>query len=236
MTSSPERFAYRCLPLNIANAHGWLILNARPFRVRWNGSGRKEDLELEYLDQEQGGDPHSDPVSSHFGGGILTFQTGHLFRTPPNYNLWITGPTNYFKDGIQALSGVLESDWAPFGVTMNWRITRPNEWIRFAQGEPFCFFFPVPRGIIGAAEPELRDLSSDPELLEKHEQWTRSRTSFLKNVEKPGTKENQEKWQKTYFVGKSIDGSTPVDNHETKLTPKPFADLTNENSQPPQTT
>jgi hypothetical protein len=24
-------FAYRCLPLNIANAHGWLILNPVPF-------------------------------------------------------------------------------------------------------------------------------------------------------------------------------------------------------------
>ena len=23
MTDSPESFAYRCLPLNIANAHGW---------------------------------------------------------------------------------------------------------------------------------------------------------------------------------------------------------------------
>jgi hypothetical protein len=26
MDASPEAFAYRCLPLNIANAHGWGIL------------------------------------------------------------------------------------------------------------------------------------------------------------------------------------------------------------------
>ncbi|MDR3507935.1 MAG: DUF6065 family protein, partial [Caulobacteraceae bacterium] len=37
MDDTPESFAYRCLPLNIANAHGWEILNPCAFEAVWNG-------------------------------------------------------------------------------------------------------------------------------------------------------------------------------------------------------
>ena len=34
MTSTPESFAYRCLPLAIANAHGWEVLSPCGFSAR----------------------------------------------------------------------------------------------------------------------------------------------------------------------------------------------------------
>ena len=37
MDATPESFAYRCLPLNIANAHGWEILCPCGFEAVWNG-------------------------------------------------------------------------------------------------------------------------------------------------------------------------------------------------------
>jgi hypothetical protein len=37
MDRTNNGFAYRCLPLNIANAHGWLILNPVAFVAEWNG-------------------------------------------------------------------------------------------------------------------------------------------------------------------------------------------------------
>jgi len=37
MDATPESFAYRCLPLNIANAHGWELLNPCAFEACWNG-------------------------------------------------------------------------------------------------------------------------------------------------------------------------------------------------------
>ena len=37
MDRTNASFAYRCLPLNIANAHGWLILNGAPFVAEWDG-------------------------------------------------------------------------------------------------------------------------------------------------------------------------------------------------------
>jgi uncharacterized protein DUF6065 len=37
MDQTSESFAYRCLPLNIANAHGWELLNPCAFDACWNG-------------------------------------------------------------------------------------------------------------------------------------------------------------------------------------------------------
>ncbi|MFI4960960.1 MAG: DUF6065 family protein, partial [Hyphomicrobiales bacterium] len=37
MDNIDQRFAYRCLPLSIANAHGWEILCAAGFTAVWDG-------------------------------------------------------------------------------------------------------------------------------------------------------------------------------------------------------
>src|SRR6202000_3160808 len=82
---------------------------------------------------------------SIFGSGIVTFTLPFLFRTPPGYNLVAQGPTNRPKDGISALSGIIETDWAESTFTMNWMITRPHHPITFAKGEPICMVFPQKR-------------------------------------------------------------------------------------------
>jgi hypothetical protein len=52
-------------------------------------------------------------VESHFGSGILTFNVGVIITTCPGYDLWVSGPANEFKDGIQASSAVIETYWMP---------------------------------------------------------------------------------------------------------------------------
>ena len=44
MDQTPESFAYRCLPLNIANAHGWEILAPAAFDAYWNGGAAISDV------------------------------------------------------------------------------------------------------------------------------------------------------------------------------------------------
>jgi Family of unknown function (DUF6065) len=42
MEKSDQRFAYRCLPLNIANAYRWELLCLSGFSARWDGRSGKE--------------------------------------------------------------------------------------------------------------------------------------------------------------------------------------------------
>jgi len=41
MNATHDRFAYRCLPLNIANAHGWEVLSPAGFSAIWRAGDRR---------------------------------------------------------------------------------------------------------------------------------------------------------------------------------------------------
>ena len=105
MDQTNLRFAYRCLPLSIANAYGWELLVASGFVATWNG---KDDLAAITVVPDAGS---SAPAISHFGHGILTFYVPCLFRTAPGFDLMVQGPVNSPKDAIGPLAGVVETDW-----------------------------------------------------------------------------------------------------------------------------
>jgi hypothetical protein len=210
-----DNFAYRCLPLNIANAHGWMILNPVPFVAIWNGDPRLNGISIRA--------PADAPpiASSHFGSGVLTFGIPALFRTEMGYDLMVTGPLNQPKDGIQPLTGIVETDWTPFTFTMNWKFTRKNSPIAFERDEPFCMIFPVRRGLVEEVTPEIRNLETDPELAAAYETWRTSRSDFNDALRDPASPATSEKWQKDYFKASARFGQPPPD-HRTKLKLKPF--------------
>ena len=131
MDQTFQKAAYQCLPLTIANTHGWVVCCAEPVEAEWDGGKSPEDVEV----ITTGDQPFAE---GHFGSGVLTLHHKAIFKTEPGYNLYITGPSNEFKDGIQAMSAVVETDWMPFTFTMNWKFTRPNQRVRFEKGEPYC--------------------------------------------------------------------------------------------------
>lgn len=222
MENSPERFAYRCLPLAIANAHGWEVLSPCSFEARWTGGRGVEAVEIRL---DPGTEAHQVPVSL-FGQGTITFHVEAIVRTPPGWNLWVGGSPNAAKDGIAPLGAVIETDWSPYSFTMNWRFTRPGQWIRFEEDEPFCFLFPVQRGVLDAVEPQIRPIEEAPELGEAFAKWSRSRDDFHAWVKEAKPTTPADKWQKLYYRGLDPDGRPGVEDHQSKLRlaePRPAA-------------
>ena len=215
MGSTNQKFAYRCLPLNIANQCGWFLTCPCSFECYWYGGADKSEIELRFPDVR---DP---AVSTHFGYGVLTFSLPYLFRTPKGINLWVKGPSNQFKDGIQALEGVVETDWAFSTFTMNWKVTRPGEWIRFTKGEPVCMIVPIPRSLAETLVPTTTPLTNNAELHEKYRGWEASRSNFLTGLTTKDPEAVKRGWQKDYFQGKQAEGGT-FDGHQTRLDIKEF--------------
>jgi hypothetical protein len=216
MDRTPNNFAYRCLPLNIANAHGWLILNDLPFTAYWNGEPGVNAVSIRPC-----GVGGALLARSHFGAGILTFGVNALFRTEPGYDLMVTGPLNQLKDATQPLSGLVETDWAPFTFTMNWKFTRKDRQIAFERDEPFCMIFPMKRGMIEEFEPEIRPMDSDNEVLDAYRAFARSRVKFNEDLQIPKSEARNQKWQKDYFVGTTNMAAAPPD-HRTKIKLREF--------------
>lgn len=206
MDDTNEHFANRCLPLTIANQHGWDILCSHDIQATWNGSAAINAI---HITHEQGtGAP---PASSHFGYGVLTFSMPFIFRTPPGWNLMVRGPTNRPKHGIAPLDGIMESDWIESTFTMNWKFTKPGS-VRFERGEPIAMLMPLLRGAVEEFEPEIRPISADPVLKEHFDAWSKSRSTFIQELKTPESEAQKEKWQRDYTINAE----------QTKLRVKPF--------------
>ena len=217
MDSAHLRHPYRCLPLVIANQCGWVLRCPTGFRAYWYGGPAKEDVELRF-------DGPENRIVSHFGSGVITFTIPFLFRTPPGINLWVKGPANWVKDGVQALEGVVETDWLASTFTMNWKMTRVCEWVRFDAGEPFCMLVPVPRGLIEGFVPRAsRHWRRTPNFRSSTNSGRRQpgRSGFLTGLQSRDPEAVARGWQKDYFQGKTPDGKA-VDSHQTRLNVKPF--------------
>jgi hypothetical protein len=233
MDASARGFAYRCLPLLIANQAGWFILNGHEFRATWSGGRTRTAVRIEYLENGEPCEcpPRRGPVLSNFGEGIITWRIPYLFRTPAGYNLLARGPANCPKDGAAPLEGLIETDWAVATFTMNWKLTRPKHPVTFARGEPICMLVPQRRGELERFQPEIRDLAAaEAELQEAYAAWRDGRKQFLvaKFLAGPGfSSAGSLAWQGEYFRGTAPDG-TAVPEHQTKLHLRGFEAIASE--------
>ena len=218
MDATPEAFAYRCLPLNIANAHGWEILTPVGFEAYWRGGPSPAEVVIR---SDDGMPSVSAPVSL-FGQGTFTIHIQALFRTPPGWNLLVGGSPNRAKEGVAALSGVIETDWSPYTFTMNWRFLRRNHWIRFEAGEPICFIQPTQRDALERMNPKFVALKDNPEAARQFAAWSKSRNDFQAAVAKTAPPSAADQWQKRYYRGLDMDDEQGVADHRAKLRLKPF--------------
>jgi hypothetical protein len=218
MDQTANKFAYRCLPLTIANQTGWCINNPVGFTAIWTG-GAKSDGILFKFDADPG--TWRNWINSQFGYGVLTWSVPFLFRTrPAGSRLLVMGPANRFKHAAQPMTAVLESDWMSASFTMNYKLTLPGQPVRFEVGEPLLQIVPLTGNVcadLETATVTYRRVGQDPAMLAAYTQWKRSRDQF-----KQGQQAGQvdpDAWQRDYFRGRDALGQTADGGHRTKVTP-----------------
>ncbi|MFK7792329.1 MAG: DUF6065 family protein [Devosiaceae bacterium] len=223
MDATPDRFAYRCLPLSIANATGWEMVLGVDLRAYWNGGDLVDDLKVEAVHRKDASYVNH-TVGSHFGSGVLTFHTGYIMRTSPGWGMWARGAPNSVKDGIAPLDGLIETDWLPFPFTMNWVFTRPGV-VEFKAGEVFCFVTPTPHHSLEEIQPNIVPLDVNPPLKADYDGWSQARTEFNAGLANGDPETVKQGWQRTYMHGKTLDGEKVPLKHASKRKMKKPAQL-----------
>ena len=123
--------------------------------------------------------------------------------------MWAMGPPNHVKDGIQPLTGLVETDWLPFPFTMNWIFTRPGR-IRFEKGEPFCFITLMQDKPMSEFQPIIKRLAANQDLMKQYDAWYRQRSEFNARLMKQEPEAMREAWQRFYFKGELPEATGPA--------------------------
>ncbi len=218
MDATPGRFAYRCLPLTIANQTGLWIMNPVGFTATWQGHESPGNIDFHF---DESADMWKKWISNEFGMGIITWNTPFLFRTKPEGSrLLICGPTNDFKVNAHPLTAIIESDWITMSFTMNWKIMKPGEPVRFEVGEPLFQAIPLLSNVcmdLQGASVVYKKMDDDPEVALAYREWDRSRIGFMERGKSGGLKLDE--WQRDYFLGRDASGRQVAPAHMTKVKP-----------------
>jgi len=133
----------------------------------------------------------------------------------------VKGPANQPKDGIAALEGLIETDWAPFSFTMNWQFTRKRLKVSFEEGEPICNILPYPRHYAQKFEADIKNLNDNPQLYQQYVNWRDDRLKFNEELKIEGSDAAKKGWQRTYMKGQDQTGNAFA-GHQTKIQMKHF--------------
>lgn len=216
MDATPQKFAYRCLPLVMANQAGWVVRCPIGFKASWNGGTDLDTLKLEF--GMDGPESAKKQIVSNFGLGIITFRIPWIFRTAKGYGLWVRGPSNFWVDGLVPLEGLVETDWSPASFTMNWKIARRNSPVWFKKGDPVCHLTPFPLDLLEGVEPEFKKIDDNPQLKADFENFAQQRWNQIQSNAQTGG----DMWMKDYMRGHMPDGK-PVNEHRTNMKLKGFS-------------
>lgn len=211
MDEFTDRHPYRCLPLTMANSTGWEILCPVGLTLEWDGGPMEHNIKIT---GDEPWPPAENVVNSHFREGVFTFHVGYLFRTPPGWGVWVSGPPNEPKDGVYPLSGLVETDWLPFPFTMNWRFTRPGR-VRFEKDEAFAFITLMEHKKLEEVQPTIRMLDDNIALKSDYDDWAKSRADFMQRLASGEENALRERWQRNYMRGEKLTGEG-VETHVTK--------------------
>lgn len=202
--------AYWCLPLTIGNQYGFGIKSLKKFTVTWDGTDTPSGTIVNILDNGTYSDYQT--VSSHFGMGTVTIQNRFTFRTPSGVNLMTINPPNFWIDGIQHMTGVIEADNLRRDFTFNLKITRPNYPITINIGDYVGCILPIPRYFVDKFEHKpAQEILNNVEIQEEQ----KAMKDF--GIERSNLDRNKPHGNgRRYFTGKDIYDNVFPD-HQTKI-------------------
>jgi hypothetical protein len=182
MTDSFYKFAYKCLPLNIANQYGFAVLSPTDFAIDWKGGkvGGEVAINVDTEDSDL-----KDLFKSYFGEGTFTLHPDFFIRTPRGYSTYIRGIPNETKPGVKPLDAIVETDWLPFTFTYSFLLTEPGLY-NFKKGEPLFCFFPIKRNTVENFKiKEKRIENADSKTRKSFKDYEDKREAFISPPGKP---------------------------------------------------
>ena len=206
MHKSKEKFAYKCLPLGVANQYGWAVCSPANFTVTYSGGREHNDVEIFSNDE----DFDHNRFAAHFGEATFTIMPDFLIKTPENYSIYIRGIPNQDYGILKPLDAIVETDWLPFTFTYNFKFMEPGT-VEFKKGDPLFCFFPIERNTVENFSLKAQNLSDNEELYEDFHEYAKARDKLVHTYSEKFV------FQKFYIDGRGPNKVYNIKNHIKRL-------------------
>lgn len=150
MDNTSNKHAYQCMPLGLINNYGWGISFPKDISFIWNGNTDPNPNNIKILEGEE-------YVYTERGNNLITFKTGLMFKTPENLTLMVYPIPNYFIDGAEPLSVLLNTSFLKGDLHPSWKIIKANEIITIKAGDPVIAIMPIDLELIQGSKIFIKD-------------------------------------------------------------------------------
>jgi hypothetical protein len=156
-TDLPYPHAYKCFPITLANQFGWGISFPDDIMFRWNGKYDATSDNIEVFSGHKW-------VDFNRGWGIVSFNTGLVFKTSENFTMLGYPVPNEFIDGFQVFTSLISTSFFQKPYQLAGQITRAKEMITIKAGTAIGAIMPMPLADINestATKKPFADLNMD---------------------------------------------------------------------------
>ena len=157
MDETPNKQAYHCFPLSIANQLGWGISFSND--ISFISHNESEDIskgQIEIIDGKE-------YAFNDRQSGVISFNTGLAFRTSNDVSLISYQPPNFFIDGCDTVSIVLSTSFVKEEFQPGLRVRSFNKKITIKAGTPIAAILPIDLSSLDNSEVKIRDIDFEME-------------------------------------------------------------------------
>jgi hypothetical protein len=136
MDATPEKHAYHCFPVTVANTVGWTISMPVDIKFIWDGLNDTSGDHITILEGES-------YVYTGRGQSSVSFNTNLLFKSDEKISLLTMTVPNYFNPDYEVISSLISTSFFRNPLPLAIKALTPNKEILIPAGTPIATILPI---------------------------------------------------------------------------------------------
>jgi hypothetical protein len=150
MENTPEKHAYHCFPVTMANTIGWTLSSPVDIVFTWNGITDTSPETVNILSGKEYG-------YTGRGQSTISFITGLIFKSEKNISLLTINCPNYFYEDFEVMSSLISTSFYPNELPLAIKSKVANKEITIKAGQPIATIIPISLTSLKDESIEIKD-------------------------------------------------------------------------------
>lgn len=136
MDKTPNKHAYQCMPVSLANTIGWQISFPEEISFIWDGISDNTDEHVKIISGQKF-------CSSARGNGTISFNSYITLKTDEDVTTLIMPVPNLFNENAQCFTALISTSFYESMIPIAWKILKPNVKIVIPPKYPVATILPI---------------------------------------------------------------------------------------------